>query len=77
MLQQYSEDPTVNRLQALAADMLGMEAAILVTSGTMGNLTSILAHCMERGSEVCCSSKPCSMIVYNQSSVNSMAHASK
>lgn len=32
--------------------MLGMEAALLVTSGTMGNLTSILAHCMERGSEV-------------------------
>eukprot|EP00884_Botryococcus_braunii_P012954 jgi/Botrbrau1/2165/Bobra.101_2s0006.2 len=48
----YGEDPTVNKLQSLAADMLGMEAALLVTSGTMGNLTAVLAHCMQRGSEV-------------------------
>lgn len=47
----YGEDPTVNRLQAMAADRLGMEAALLVPSGTMGNLASLLAHC-GRGDEV-------------------------
>jgi threonine aldolase len=41
----FGEDPTVNRLQAKAADLLGKEAALLVSSGTMGNLTSILVHC--------------------------------
>jgi threonine aldolase len=47
----YGEDPTVNRLEALAAERLGKEAAILVTSGTMGNLVSLLAHA-GRGDEV-------------------------
>lgn len=47
----YGEDPTVNRLQAMAADMLGKQAALFVPSGTMGNLAAILAHC-ERGNEV-------------------------
>lgn len=47
----YGEDPTVNRLEALAAEMLGKEAAVLVPSGTMGNLISLLAHCA-RGDEV-------------------------
>jgi threonine aldolase len=46
----YGEDPTVNRLEALAAQMLGKEAAVFVASGTMGNLASILAHC-GRGQE--------------------------
>lgn len=41
----YGEDPTVNRLQELAAEMLGKEDALLVTSGTQGNLVSILTHC--------------------------------
>jgi threonine aldolase len=41
----YGEDPTVNRLEALAAEMLGKPAAVFVASGTMGNLASILAHC--------------------------------
>jgi threonine aldolase len=45
-----SEDPTVNRLEALAAQMTGKEAALLVVSGTMGNLVSLLAHC-RRGDE--------------------------
>lgn len=39
------EDPTVNRLESMAADMLGKEAAVLVTSGTMGNLIALLMHC--------------------------------
>jgi threonine aldolase len=47
----YGEDPTVNRLQELAAEMLGKEAGLFVASGTMGNLTSVLAHC-QRGDEV-------------------------
>jgi threonine aldolase len=41
----YGEDPTVNRLEEMAAAMLGKEAALLVTSGTMGNLIAMLVHC--------------------------------
>lgn len=40
----YGEDPTVNELEALAAEMVGKEAGLLVASGTMGNLTAILTH---------------------------------
>jgi len=47
----YGEDPTVNRLQEMAADRLGKEAALFVPSGTMGNLAAVLAHC-GRGDEV-------------------------
>jgi len=47
----FSEDPTVNRLEAMAAERLGKEAAVLVASGTMGNLVSELAHC-GRGEEM-------------------------
>ncbi len=45
------EDPTVNRLEAMSAEMLGKEAAVLVASGTMGNLIGVLAQC-QRGEEV-------------------------
>ncbi|MCB9437406.1 MAG: low-specificity L-threonine aldolase [Anaerolineales bacterium] len=47
----YGEDPTINRLEAMAAACFGKEAALFVTSGTMGNVTSILAHC-GRGDEI-------------------------
>ena len=47
----FGEDPTVNRLQEIAADRLGKEAALLVSSGTMGNLVSLLTHC-GRGAEI-------------------------
>src|SRR5205085_457550 len=40
----YGEDPTVNRLQELGAELLGKEAALLVLSGTMGNLLGILSQ---------------------------------
>lgn len=40
----YGEDPTVNRLQAMAAKMMGKEAGLFVASGTMGNLAAILSH---------------------------------
>jgi len=46
----YAEDPTVNRLQELAAEMAGMEAGLFVPSGTQGNLLAILSHC-QRGEE--------------------------
>src|SRR5215475_3994693 len=46
----YRDDPTVNRLEELAAEMLGKEAAIFVPSGTMGNLIALLVHC-QRGDE--------------------------
>jgi threonine aldolase len=45
-----SEDPTVNRLQEMAAERTGQEAGLFVSSGTMGNLCAILAHC-NRGDE--------------------------
>jgi threonine aldolase len=47
----YRDDPTVRRLEELAAEMLGKEAGLLVLSGTMGNLVSILAQ-TERGQSV-------------------------
>jgi len=47
----FQEDPTVNRLQEIAAERLGKEAGLLVPSGTMGNLVSVLTHC-SRGEEV-------------------------
>ncbi|MEW6716165.1 MAG: low-specificity L-threonine aldolase [Chloroflexota bacterium] len=47
----YGEDPTINRLEALAADKMGKEAGLFVPSGTMGNLAAVLAHC-NRGDEV-------------------------
>lgn len=47
----YGEDPTVNRLQEMAAERLGKEAGLFVASGTMGNLAAILTHC-GRGDEV-------------------------
>jgi threonine aldolase len=47
----FGEDPTVNRLQQMAADRVGKEAGLFVPSGTMGNLVSILTHC-RRGDEV-------------------------
>ncbi len=47
----YGEDPTVNRLQELAAEMLGKEAALFTASGTMSNLVGVLTHC-GRGDEM-------------------------
>ncbi len=46
----YGEDPTVNALEEKAADMLGKERGLFVTSGTMGNLLAVMAHCA-RGEE--------------------------
>lgn len=46
----YRDDPTVNKLEAMAAEKLGKESAIFVPSGTMGNLLALLVHC-QRGDE--------------------------
>ena len=46
----YGDDPTINRLQELAAEQIGMQAGLFVPSGTMGNLVALLTHC-ERGTE--------------------------
>ncbi len=47
----YGEDPTVNRLQEVAAEKTGKEAALFVASGTMGNLCAVMAH-TQPGQEV-------------------------
>ena len=47
----WGEDPTVNALEERAAELLGKEAGIFVSSGTMGNLVSLMAH-VPRGGEV-------------------------
>ncbi len=47
----FGEDPTVRRLEEIAAERMGKEAALFVASGTMGNLVALLTHC-GRGDEV-------------------------
>ena len=47
----YGEDPTVNRLEELAAKKMAKEAALFTVSGTMGNLTAVLTH-THRGDEI-------------------------
>lgn len=47
----FGEDPTVNRLEAMAAAKTGKQAAIFVSSGSMGNLVALLTHC-GRGDEI-------------------------
>jgi len=46
----YGEDPTVNRLQARLAGMLGFEAGLFLPTGTQSNLAALMAHC-RRGDE--------------------------
>ncbi len=46
----YSEDPTVNRLEAMTAELVGKESAIFASSGTQSNLLALLCHC-GRGDE--------------------------
>jgi threonine aldolase len=47
----FGEDPTVNRLEAVAAERLGKQAGLFVLSGTMGNQVSLMAH-TQRGDEI-------------------------
>ena len=48
---QYGEDPTVNRLEKRAADIVGKDAGVYVASGMLGNLCGVLSQ-TERGDEV-------------------------
>lgn len=47
----FGDDPTVNRLQARAAELFGFEAGLLFPSGTQSNLAALMSHC-QRGEEV-------------------------
>jgi threonine aldolase len=47
----FGDDPTINRLETMAAEVMDKEAALLTTSGTQSNLAAMLAHC-QRGDEV-------------------------
>ena len=49
----FGEDPTINRLEAVTADMFGMEAAVFCPSGTMTNQIGIKVH-TQPGDEVIC-----------------------
>ena len=60
----YGEDPTVNRLETVAAEMFGMEAGLFVTSGTQGNLIALLTHA-PRGSEIIVGDKA-HIVLYEQ-----------
>src|SRR5580693_9754068 len=52
----YGEDPTVNRLEARAAEIFGREASIFVPTGTMGNQIAIRLH-TQHGQEVICEAR--------------------
>ncbi len=52
----YGEDPTVNRLEARAAEIFGREAGLFVPTGSMGNQIAIRMH-TEHGQEVICESR--------------------
>ncbi|WP_372871071.1 low-specificity L-threonine aldolase [Shewanella sp.] len=49
----YGDDPTVNRLEAMAAEMLGFDNALFTSSGTQANLLALMSHC-DRGDEYIC-----------------------
>ena len=67
----YEEDPTVNRLQELAAKKTGKEAALLVTSGTQANLVSQLAL-TQRGQEIIVE-RDCHMYYYEVGGMSAIA----
>jgi threonine aldolase len=59
----FGDDPTVNELEKIAAEITGKEAALFVTSGTMGNAVAVLAH-THRGDEIILEQR--SHIFYNE-----------
>ena len=67
----YGEDPTVNRLEARAAELFGREAALFVPSGSMGNLLAIWCQ-TERGQEVICDGR-CHTYVHEMGSMCAIA----
>jgi len=67
---QYGEDPTVNELEAQAAELMGKEAAVFMPSGVMGNLASVLARC-DRGVEAIVGSE-CHILWYEAGGVSAL-----
>ncbi|XP_065187709.1 uncharacterized protein LOC135818285 [Sycon ciliatum] len=68
----YGEDPSVDKLQKTAAKMFGMEKALFVPSGTMGNLISLMVHCWERGAEVLLGDR-CHILLFEQGGLSQVA----
>lgn len=66
----FEEDPTINKLQDLAAERLGKEAGLFVVSGAMGNLVSLLTHC-RRGEQVVLGSH-CHIYHYEQGGISAL-----
>jgi len=64
----YGEDPTVNKLQEIASEITGKEDSLLVTSGTMGNLVSLLTL-TNRGEEIILGNK-CHVYAWEGSGVS-------
>ena len=60
----FGDDPTVHRLQARVAELLGKEAALFVPSGTMSNLIGVRLHCRP-GDEMICEAG-CHLYNYEQ-----------
>ncbi|WP_226582212.1 low-specificity L-threonine aldolase [Halobacillus litoralis] len=67
----YEEDPTVIKLEEKAAEMLGKEAALFVTSGTQGNQIAVLTHC-QPGNEVLMEANA-HLFVYEGASISAFA----
>jgi threonine aldolase len=67
----YAEDPTVNRLQEMAAEITGKEAALFVSSGSMGNLIPLYLNC-GRGNEVLIDSRG-HIVLHELASVTAIA----
>ncbi|XP_050443738.1 uncharacterized protein LOC126847498 [Adelges cooleyi] len=61
----YGEDPTINRLEKMSAELLGKEAGLFLPSGLMGNLISMIVHSKNRGSEVIVGSRS-HILLYEQ-----------
>ena len=67
----YGEDPTVNRLQEHAAELLGKEAALFFPSGTMANQTAI--HSLTRRGDVVLASRNCHILKYESGAASALS----
>ncbi|XP_018428830.1 PREDICTED: probable low-specificity L-threonine aldolase 2 [Nanorana parkeri] len=68
----YGEDPTVNEIQRRAAQLFGTQDALFLSTGTMGNLISVMSQCRGRGAEVLLGEES-HMNVYEQGSTAQVA----
>lgn len=69
----YGEDPTVNELEALAAEKMGKESAMLVPTGTMGNTSALMTH-VKHGDAVILE-PDCHIYYYERGNVSAIAGA--